>query len=261
MYTCLKDKVILITGGASGIGSAIAERFGQEQAKVVINYHSDKHDYSEIIRKIKASGGEAAAVQGDVSNEEDVKKMVAFSIETFGTLDVLVNNAGMENEVPSHQLSYEDWKKVIDVNLNGVFLGCREALSYWVENDMKGNIINMSSVHDKIPWPHFAHYTASKGGVKLLSETLALEFAPRGIRVNAISPGAIKTPINAEKLDDPVKKKEVLNLIPMGYIGNPEQIAACAAWLASSESSYVTGLTLYADGGMTKYPGFQDGKG
>lgn len=173
----------------------------------------------------------------------------------------MINNAGMENEVPSEKLTLEDWNKVIDVNLTGVFLGSRDAIDYMLEHDIKGSIINMSSVHDRIPWPHFAHYAASKGGVKMLTETLALEYAPKGIRVNNISPGAIDTPINAEKFNDPKAKQEVIDLIPMGYIGRPEEIAACAVWLASTESSYVTGMTLYADGGMTKYPGFQAGKG
>ena len=261
MYESLKGKTIVITGGATGLGKAMAERFGKEKANVVINYHSDKHDYGKIIDTIKSSGGDAVAIQGDVTKEEDVKKMVHFAFETFGSLDVMINNAGMENEVASHELSLEDWDKVIQTNLTGAFLGSREALSLMLKHGIKGSIINMSSVHDRIPWPHFAHYAASKGGVKLLSETLALEYAPHGIRINNISPGAINTPINKEKFEDPEAKKQVESMIPMGKIGEPEQIAACAAWLASDEASYVTGLTLYADGGMTLYPSFQGGKG
>ncbi|PLT35024.1 glucose-1-dehydrogenase [Bacillus sp. V5-8f] len=261
MYKDLENKVVVITGAAKGLGRAMAERFGEEKAKVVVNYHSDSHEVEELIERIKASGGDAVAIKGDVSKEDDVKKIISFAAETFGSLDIMVNNAGIENEVPSEQLSLEDWNKVIDVNLTGVFLGSREAIVYMLEHDIKGSIINMSSVHDRIPWPHFAHYAASKGGVKMLTETLALEYAPKQIRVNNISPGAIDTPINAEKFADPEAKKEVEALIPMGYIGKPEEIAACAVWLASKESSYVTGLTLYADGGMTKYPGFQAGKG
>ena len=261
MYKSLEGKTIVITGGATGLGKAMAERFGKEKANVVINYHSDKHDYKRIIDTIKSSGGDAAAIQGDVTKEEDVRKMVKYAYETFGSLDVMINNAGMENEVPSHELSLEDWDKVIQTNLTGVFLGSREAINLMLEHGIKGSIINMSSVHDKIPWPHFVHYAASKGGVKLLSETLALEYAPHGIRINNISPGAINTPINKEKFEDPAAKKQVESMIPMGMIGEPEQIAACAAWLASSEASYVTGMTLYADGGMTLYPSFQGGKG
>ncbi|SFC78151.1 glucose 1-dehydrogenase [Bacillus sp. OV322] len=261
MYQDLENKVVVVTGAAKGLGKAIAERFGKEKAKVVLNYHSDNSEYQEIIETIQKNGGVAAALQGDVTKEKDVKKLLAFAVEKFGKVDIMINNAGIENEVPSHKLSLEDWNKVINVNLTGMFLGSREAIAYMVENDIKGNIINMASVHDRIPWPHFVHYAASKGGVKLMTETLALEYAPKGIRVNNISPGAIDTPINAEKFADPKAKQDTLDLIPMGYIGKPEEIAACAVWLASSESSYVTGHTLYADGGMTKYPGFQAGKG
>ncbi|CAH0347173.1 glucose-1-dehydrogenase [Bacillus sp. CECT 9360] len=261
MYQDLENKVVIVTGGSSGLGKAMAERFGQEKAKVVLTYHSDKHNFQEIIDHIKAGGGDAVAIKTDVTKEDEVKKLISFTVDTFGTLDIMINNAGIENEVPSEKLSLDDWNKVINVNLTGIFLGSREAIAYMLDKKIKGNVINMSSVHDRIPWPHFAHYAASKGGVKMLTETLALEYAPHGIRVNNISPGAIDTPINAEKFNDPVAKKEVEALIPMGYIGKPEEIAACAAWLGSSESSYVTGLTLYADGGMTKYPGFQAGKG
>lgn len=261
MYEDLKGKVVVITGAGTGLGKAMAERFGKEKAKVVLNYHSDKNDYKETIQTIEAAGGKAAALKGDVTKEEDIKKLLDFAVEKFGSIDIMINNAGMENEVPSEKLTLEDWNKVIDVNLTGVFLGSRDAIDYMLEHDIKGSIINMSSVHDRIPWPHFAHYAASKGGVKMLTETLALEYAPKGIRVNNISPGAIDTPINAEKFNDPKAKQEVIDLIPMGYIGRPEEIAACAVWLASTESSYVTGMTLYADGGMTKYPGFQAGKG
>lgn len=261
MYTDLENKVVVITGAATGLGKAMAERFGKEKARVVLNYHSEENDYKEIIQTIEASGGKGAAIQGDVTKEEDVKKLIQFAVDTFGTIDIMINNAGIENEVPSEKLTLEDWQKVIDVNLTGMFLASRDAISYMLEHDIKGNIINMSSVHDRIPWPHFVHYAASKGGVKMMTETLALEYAPKGIRVNNISPGAIDTPINAEKFNDPKATQEVIDLIPMGYIGKPEQIAACAVWLASEESSYVTGLTLYADGGMTKYPGFEAGKG
>lgn len=261
MYDDLEKKVVVITGAAKGLGKAMAERFGKEKAHVVLNYHTENGDHKEIIKTIEEAGGKAAAIQGDVSKEADVKKLLSFAVDTFGTIDIMINNAGIENEVPSEKLTLEDWQKVIDVNLTGMFLASREAISYMLNHDIKGNIINMSSVHDRIPWPHFVHYAASKGGVKMMTETLALEYAPKGIRINNISPGAIDTPINAEKFNDPKAKQEVIDLIPMGYIGKPEQIAACAAWLASAESSYVTGMTLYADGGMTKYPGFQAGKG
>ncbi|MGD6815623.1 glucose-1-dehydrogenase [Metabacillus sp. 84] len=261
MFKDLEGKVVVVTGASSGLGRAIAKRFGEEKAKVVINYYKSEGKSDELIGEIKEAGGEAVKVQGDVSKEEDVKKIIQFAIDTYGTLDVLVNNAGIQNEVPTEDLSIEDWNKVISTNLTGIFVGCREAIDYMLENNIKGSIINMSSVHQIIPWPHFAHYAASKGGIKMLSETLALEFAPHGIRVNCLAPGAINTPINKEKFSDPAAKEEVLKMIPLGKIGEPEEVAAAAVWLASKEASYVTGTTLYIDGGMSNYPSFQAGKG
>jgi glucose 1-dehydrogenase len=261
LYPDLKNKVVVVTGASSGLGKAIAQRFAKEGAKVVVDYLSEDENPDLVIEEIKAEGGEAAKIQGDVSQEQDVKRMIDFAIETYGTLDIMVNNAGIQAEIPTEELSLESWNKVISTNLTGCFLGSREAIKYMLDHKIKGSVINMSSVHQQIPWPHFAHYAASKGGIKLLTETLALEYASDGIRVNSIAPGAINTPINAEKFADPEAKKDVLDLIPMGYIGKPEEIAACVVWLASSEASYITGITLYADGGMTKYPSFQAGKG
>lgn len=261
MYPDLKGKVVVITGASTGLGKAMSYRFGQEEAKVVINYFKDDPSITEMIAKIKSFGGDAIALQGDVTKEEDVKALVREAVSHFGSLDIMINNAGVENEVPSEDLSLKDWNRVIATNLTGAFLGCREAIDYMLEKNIKGSIINMSSVHEVIPWPHFVHYAASKGGIKLMSETLALEFAPKGIRVNCIGPGAIDTPINAKKFSDPKLKAGVESLIPMGYIGKPEQIASVAAWLSSNEASYVTGITVFADGGMTKFPGFQAGKG
>jgi len=261
MYEDLRGKVVVITGASSGLGRAMAVRFGSEGAKVVVNYFNNEEDGKKVAQEVQAAGGEAIWVQGDVSKEQDVKSLIERADQAFGSVDIMINNAGIENEVPSEKLTLEDWNKVIQTNLTGMFLGCREAISYMLDHGIKGNIINMSSVHEVIPWPHFVHYAASKGGAKMLTETLALEYAPKGIRVNSIGPGAIDTPINAEKFSDPKAKADVESLIPMGYIGRPEEIAAAAAWLASSESSYVTGITLFADGGMTKYPGFQAGRG
>ncbi|WP_427125840.1 glucose 1-dehydrogenase [Priestia megaterium] len=261
MYTDLKDKVVVVTGASKGLGRAMAVRFGQEQSKVVVNYRSNEEEALEVKKEIEQAGGQAIVVRGDVTKEEDVVNLVETAVKEFGTLDVMVNNAGVENPVPSHELSLENWNQVIDTNLTGAFLGSREAIKYFVENNIKGNVINMSSVHEMIPWPLFVHYAASKGGMKLMAETLALEYAPKGIRVNSIGPGAIDTPINAEKFADPEQRADVESMIPMGYIGNPEEIASVAAFLASSQASYVTGITLFADGGMTKYPSFQAGRG
>ncbi|MHC5530612.1 glucose 1-dehydrogenase [Priestia megaterium] len=261
MYTDLKDKVVVITGGSTGLGRAMAVRFGQEEAKVVINYYNNEEEALDAKKEVEEAGGQAIIVQGDVTKEEDVVNLVQTATKEFGTLDVMINNAGVENPVPSHELSLDNWNKVIDTNLTGAFLGSREAIKYFVENDIKGNVINMSSVHERIPWPLFVHYAASKGGMKQMMETLALEYAPKGIRVNNIGPGAMNTPINAEKFADPVQRADVESMIPMGYIGKPEEVAAVAAFLASSQASYVTGITLFADGGMTKYPSFQAGRG
>ncbi|MCM3771520.1 MULTISPECIES: glucose 1-dehydrogenase [Priestia] len=261
MYKDLEGKVVVITGSSTGLGKAMAIRFATEKAKVVVNYRSKEEEANSVLEEIKKVGGEAIAVKGDVTVESDVINLVQSAIKEFGKLDVMINNAGLENPVSSHEMSLSDWNKVIDTNLTGAFLGSREAIKYFVENDVKGTVINMSSVHEKIPWPLFVHYAASKGGMKLMTETLALEYAPKGIRVNNIGPGAINTPINAEKFADPKQRADVESMIPMGYIGEPEEIAAVAAWLASSEASYVTGITLFADGGMTQYPSFQAGRG
>lgn len=261
MYEDLKGKSVIVTGASSGIGKAIALRFGREQAHVVLNYNRNSKPIEAMIQEIESYGGKAVGVQADVSGEEGIQALIQAAHDNFGSLDVMINNAGIENEVPSEKLSLEDWQKVINVNLTGTFLGSREAIDYMLEHGIKGTVINMSSVHEVIPWPHFVHYAASKGGVKLMTETLALEFASKGIRVNNIGPGAINTPINEEKFKDPKARASVEEMIPMGYIGEPEEIAAVAVWLASSEASYVTGITIFADGGMTKYPSFQGGRG
>lgn len=261
MYQDLKDKVAVVTGSSKGIGAEIAIRLGKEGAKVVINYNSDKEGAEKIVDKISQAGSEAIAVKADMSVESSAKELVDAAIEKFGKLDIFVNNAGMEVPAPSHKMTLENWQRVIDVNLTGYFLGSRAALSYFVEKKIKGTIINLSSVHEQIPWPTFAHYAASKGGVKLLTQTLALEYAPLGIRVNAIGPGAINTPINKEKMQDPEKKAALEKIIPMGYAAEPSEVANVAAWLASEQSSYVTGITLFVDGGMTLYPSFQGGNG
>ena len=261
MYKELNGKVAIVTGAASGLGKAIAVRFGEEGMKVVVNYLSKEEEAEKVVNAIKRSGGEAIAVQADVSKEDQVEHLIAAAHEHFGTLDVMMNNAGIQKEIPSHKMTLDDWNQVISVNLSGTFLGSTKAINYMIEHQIKGSIINMSSVHEVVPWPHFVHYASSKGGMKMLTQTLALEYAPHGIRVNNIGPGAINTPINAEKFSDPKTKKDVLSMIPMKKIGDPAQIASIAAFLASDEASYVTGITLFADGGMKLYPAFQAGRG
>ncbi|WP_105957104.1 glucose-1-dehydrogenase [Apilactobacillus quenuiae] len=261
MYTDLKGKVAVVTGASKGIGNAVAIRLANENMKLVFNYNSDEAGAQKAVDQIKHEGGDAVAVQANVAKEEDIQKLVDTAVEHFGTLDLWINNAGMEKEAPTHKLSLEDWNKVINVNLTGTFLGTKAALNYFLDNNKQGNIINMSSVHQKISWPHFADYSASKGGSKLLTETVAKEYANKNIRVNAIAPGAINTPINAKKFADPKTYAETAELVPMGRIGKPEEIAAAAAWLASNESSYVTGDTIFVDGGMKLYPAFNNGRG
>ncbi|TDL98309.1 glucose 1-dehydrogenase [Macrococcus brunensis] len=254
MYNDLKDKVALITGGASGIGKAIAERYAEEGMKVVINYHSREDEASELVESIKAKGGEAVAVKADTTNEEEFLSLFQKTIDTYGALHVMVNNAGMQKDIVSHEMSTDEFDKVMNVNLRGTFIGSREAIKHYMEKKYKGVVINVSSVHEIIPWPHYAQYCASKGGVKLLTQSLALEYARVQIRVNNIAPGSINTPINAENFSTEEKKKEADGFVPMGYVAEPEEIASIAAFLASKESKYITGQTIVADGGLSLYP-------
>jgi glucose 1-dehydrogenase len=252
----LEGRSAIITGSSSGIGRACAIRFAQEGASVLVNYYSDKEDEAgaEVVKECEAAGGKAIAVQADVGAEDDVKRMVAAAVDAFGGLDILVNNAGIENEVPTMDMPLEDWERVLRTNLTGAFLCMREAASRM--KDSGGVICNMSSVHEFIPWPGFAHYCASKGGLKLLAQTAAREWAPQGIRVFNVAPGAIATPINDFVLDDPKTKHAVEAEIPLGRFGRPEEIAAVVAFACSDEGSYITGTTLVADGGMSTYPKF-----
>ncbi|MGI1821602.1 glucose 1-dehydrogenase [Exiguobacterium sp. TRN 1102] len=255
-YPELKGKVAVITGSSKGLGRAIGERYAKEGMSVVLNYRSSEKEMEEVIRGIEAAGGKAVAVKGNVAEEGLAEKMIEKAISEFGKMDIFVNNAGVQVEAKTHEMEFDNWKQIIDVNLNGTFLGVRAALKYFVEHEIEGNIINMSSVHEVIPRPGYSHYAASKGGVKMFTKSVALEYAPNHIRVNAIAPGAIDTPINEETMSDPEEKKGLEALIPSHVIGKPEQIAAVAAWLASDESSYVTGTTIFADGGLSLYPSF-----
>jgi glucose 1-dehydrogenase len=256
----LAGKTALVTGASSGIGLETAARLGEDGANVAVNYRSDEEGAREAVRRIEDAGGRAVAVQGDVSSEEDVRRLVREVEDSLGAPDILVNNAGTQSERPFLQMSLEDWEKVVSVNMTGAFLVSREIIGGMVERG-GGVVVNMSSVHQLIPWPRFAHYSASKGGLKLLTETLALEFAGRGVRVNAVAPGAIATPENQEKLKDPESRASLESLIPWNRVGESEEVAACVAFLASDEASYVTGATLFVDGGMSLYPGFEEGEG
>jgi glucose 1-dehydrogenase len=255
----LEGRKAIVTGGSTGIGKATSERLAKEGASVCINYYSEKEADSAnaLAEEIGRNGRVAAvAVQADVGDEQQVIAMVAKAREELGGVDLLVNNAGIEKQIPLLEMGVRDWQAVLQTNLTGAFLCMREAAKAMVASSAKGVIVNMSSVHEFIPWPGFAHYCASKGGMKLLMETAARELAGKQIRVLNIAPGAIVTPINEFVLDDPEQKHAVEEEIPLGRMGQPDEIAAAVAWAASDEASYVTGTTLVVDGGMSLYPKF-----
>jgi glucose 1-dehydrogenase len=253
----LEGRKAIVTGAASGIGKATAERLGAEGANVCVNYFSERErgDAEAVVAAIEQAGAKAFAFQTDVGEEPAVERMVAQAAKQFGGVDLLVNNAGIEKRVALLEMSLEDWNAVLRTNLTGSFLCMREAGKLMATRG-GGTIVNISSVHEFIPWPGFAHYCASKGALKLLMETAARELADKGIRVLNIAPGAIVTPINKFVLDDPEAKHAVEEEIPLGRMGNPEEIAAAVAWLASDEAGYVTGTTVVVDGGMSLYPKF-----
>jgi glucose 1-dehydrogenase len=254
----LEGRNAIITGGSTGIGKATAERLAREGAGVCINYFSDKEaDGARQVAEEIGRGGHAPAIaiQADVGKEEQVARMVQQTKDELGGLDLLVNNAGIEKQIPLLEMELKDWQAVLQTNLTGAFLCLREAAKVMVQAG-GGVIVNMSSVHEFIPWPGFAHYCASKGGMKLLMETAARELAPKNIRLVNIAPGAIITPINKFVLDDPEQKHAVESEIPMGRMGNAEEVAAAVAWAASDQASYVTGTTIIVDGGMSLYPKF-----
>jgi glucose 1-dehydrogenase len=262
----LKNQKALVTGANSGIGEACALALGAAGAAVAVNYVSRPEDAERVAQQIRQGGGEAIALQADVSREEQVTAMFAELLKTFGTIDILVNNAGLQRDSPFHKMTLEQWNTVMGVNLTGQFLCAREAVREFLRRGVvsrvssaAGKIICMSSVHEVIPWGGHVNYAASKGGVMQLMKSMAQELAPKKVRVNSIAPGAIKTPINRSAWDTPGAEAELLRLIPEGRVGVPEDIANVAVWLASDASDYVTGTTLFVDGGMTLYPGFATG--
>jgi glucose 1-dehydrogenase len=254
----------VVTGANSGIGEGVAKALADAGAKVAVNYVSGPEHAKRVAQEIQADGSEAMAIRADVSQEAQVEAMFEHVIAEWGSVDIVVNNAGLQRDAPLHQMSLKDWQFVIDVNLTGQFLcaraGVREFLRRGVVPELSaaaGKIICMSSVHDVIPWAGHANYAASKGGVSMLMKTMAQELAQYRVRVNAVSPGAIKTPINREAWDTPEAEAKLLRLIPHGRVGEPHDIAHATVWLASDLSDYVNGATLYVDGGMTLYPEFR----
>ncbi|MGH3328294.1 MAG: glucose 1-dehydrogenase [Streptomycetales bacterium] len=261
----LKDKNVLVTGGSTGIGQAIAVRFAEYGANVAINYLRQPGEAAgteervhACVRKVKAEGVREVLVQGDVSQENEVVRMVDETVSQLGGLDVLVNNAGIQISRPSHELSSGEFDKVLDVNLRGAFLSARQAIKQYLGTDTPGVVINVSSVHQRIPKPGYLGYSVSKGGVANLTTTLALEYAAFGIRVNGIGPGATITPINRSWVDDPDKKAQVEAHIPMARAGTAVEMAGVTCFLASDDAAYITGQTLYVDGGLTLYADFRE---
>lgn len=258
----LEGAAALVTGGSSGIGAAICRAFAREGAKVAINYVGEGGPAEAMVREIAAQGGKAIAVGGDVSRELDVIAMFERAIGAFGRIDIAVANAGIQRDAGIEHMSLEQWNQVIATNLTGQFLTAREAVRRMLHHDplpdspARGKILCTSSVHELIPWAGHVNYTASKAGVHMMMQSLAQEVAPRRIRVNAIAPGAIRTAINRPAWSTPEALEKLLKLIPYGRVGEPEDIAKAAVWLASDESDYVTGATLFVDGGMTLFPTF-----
>jgi glucose 1-dehydrogenase len=261
--TRLLGKNVLITGASSGIGEAVAIRFAEEGANVAINYNSGSDRAEGVRTKVQEAGkkvnksAKSMIVKADVADEKQVIEMFAAAIKELGSLDILINNSGIQKPASSDELQMQDFDKVIGVNLRGAFMCAREAIRHFLARKGKGSIVFNSSVHEIIPKPKYAPYSISKGGMENMTKTLALEYADRGIRVNAVGPGAIVTPINMAWINDPKAKAEVESHIPMGRAGTSEEIAAVFAFLASDEASYITGQTLFACGGLTLYPEFR----
>lgn len=261
----LRGQKALVTGANSGIGRATAIALGQAGADVVVNYVSGEDRAEAVVEEIRRGGVRAYAHCADVANEDQVKDMFSRMLRELGTIDILVNNAGRQKDARFVDMSLADWNAVISVNLTGQFLCAREAVREFLRRGVvpavscaAGKIICMSSVHEVIPWAGHANYAASKGGIMMMMKSIAQEFAPHRIRVNSIAPGAIRTPINTAAWSTPEAYRSLMTLVPYGRIGEPEDIARTAVWLASDESDYLVGATIFVDGGMTLYPGFTE---
>ena len=261
----LKGKNVLVTGGSSGIGQAIAVRFAQHGANVAINYLTTPDEAADTeeqvhacIHRVRNHGVQDVLVQGDVSQEDDVVRMVQETVDGLGGIDVLVNNAGIQISRPSHELSQADFEKVLGVNLRGSFLCARESIKRFLDSGTPGSIINVSSVHQLIPKPDYLGYSVSKGGMQNLTRTLALEYAGNAIRVNGIGPGATITPINRAWVDDTAKAEQVTRHIPLNRAGTADEMGGVACFLASDDAAYITGQTIFVDGGLTLFADFRE---
>ena len=247
----LQGKRALVTGSSKGIGQAIAIRYAEEGANVVVNYNSDPKGAEETVARIQATGRRATAIKGDLGSVASVRALVERGWEGLGGLDVLVNNAGVESHAPFWDVTESDYDKVLNINLKGVFFATQTFVNKLRADGRGGKVINISSVHEELPFPNFASYCASKGGLKMLTRNLAVELGPLGITINSIAPGAIETPINAKLLSDPQKVAALTAQIPLGRIGKTDDVASLAVFLASAESDYATGATFTVDGGLT----------
>jgi glucose 1-dehydrogenase len=247
----LAGKIALVTGSSQGIGRAIAVRFAQEGADVVINYNRTPGGAQEALREIEVAGRRGLIVQADLSVTAEVRQLIATAVEHFGRLDILVNNAGIETHAPFWQVTEADYDRVLNVNLKGVFFATQAIVQHLMTTKRPGKIVNISSVHEELPFPNFAAYCASKGGLKMLTRNLAVELGQFGITINSIAPGAIETPINTKLLNDPQKLGALLAQIPLARLGKPQDVAGLAVFLASSDADYVTGSTYFVDGGLT----------
>ncbi|HVT86166.1 MAG TPA: SDR family oxidoreductase [Chitinophagaceae bacterium] len=262
----LLSQTAIVTGANSGIGEAVAIALGEAGANVVVNYVTNPDAANSVVEKIRSFGSEATAIRADVSEENEVINMFQQTIQKFGTVDILVNNAGLQRDAKFHEMTLEQWQFVIDVNLTGQFLCSREAVKEFLRRGIIpersvacGKIICMSSVHQMIPWSGHANYASSKGGIKMLMQTIAQEYGRQKIRVNSICPGAIKTPINTSAWDTQAAYNSLMELIPYNRIGMPEDVGKLAVFLASDDSDYITGASIFIDGGMTLFEGFATG--
>jgi glucose 1-dehydrogenase len=251
----LENKVAVITGSSLGIGSAIALALAKEGAAVAVDYRSHPDEAKEIVEQVENFGGRAISVHADVSSPEDVKNLIQKAVEEFGRLDVMINNAGMEEKMPFLETPLDVWNKTIAVNLTGAWLGCQEAAKQMVSQGGSGRILNISSVHEDLPMPTNSPYCATKGGLRMLMRTIAVELAPHNITVNNIAPGAVATPMDAPLEEDANKMQQLLSEIPLRRMGKPEEVAALAVYLASDDAAYVTGSTFVIDGGMMRSSG------
>ncbi len=248
----LSGKVALVTGGSKGIGAGIATRLAREGASVAVNYRTSPDGANEVVAEIQKAGGRAVAIRADVRELDDIGRLVAETVRQFGRIDVLVNNAGLEKNAAFWDVAENDYDKVLAVNLKGVFFTAQAVVRLWREGKQAGKIINISSVHEDLAFPNFTAYAASKGALKMLTRTLAVELGPLGITVNNVAPGAIETPMNHDLMNDPAKRRPLLEKIPLGRIGQPEDVAGAVVFLASADGDYVHGATLTIDGGLRR---------